>query len=66
MPPPALKHDLMSHDIIKTLLAGHHKARPDLSFPESNSDMMWAVIGLPQKYDVKLRPLPRSVEELLR
>ncbi len=64
MPPPELKHELMASDIIKTLLAGHHVARPDLLYPESCSDMTWAVIGLLQKYDVKLRPLPRSREDL--
>ena len=64
MPPPRLNLELMAGDIIETLLAGHHVARPDLRYPESHSDMTWAVIGLLQKYDVKLRPLPRPRKDL--
>lgn len=65
MAPPRTRPELMVGDIIATLCAGHHRMRPDLSFPESNSDMTWAVLGLLRKYDVVLRPLPRDMDELV-
>lgn len=39
-------------EIIKVLLAGHHEWRPDLSFPESYSDMQGAVRGFLKRFAV--------------
>jgi len=66
MPPPKLKPELMVSDIGSTLLAGHMAAHGSRHqpYPQSHSDMTWAIIGLLQKYDVKLRPLPRTMEDL--
>lgn len=44
-------------DIIATLIAGHKEWRPDLSYPESHSDMQGAVRGLLRMFDVKRRPI---------
>lgn len=59
-----LKVDLakLESDIIETLLAGHNEWRPDLSYPESHSDMQGAVRGLLRMYDVKRRPVAVDLE----
>lgn len=44
-------------DIIETLIAGHKEWRPDLSYPQSHSDMQGAVRGLLRMFDVKRRPI---------
>lgn len=44
-------------DIIDTLIAGHKEWRPDLSYPQSYSDMQAAVRGLLRMFDVKRRPI---------
>lgn len=44
-------------DIIDTLIAGHKEWRPDLSYPQSHSDMQAAVRGLLRMFDVKRRPI---------
>jgi hypothetical protein len=65
MPKPGLKsvaETLLVNDIIETLIAGHKQWRPDLSYPESHSDMTGAVYGLLSKYEIKLRPLPKFLE----
>jgi hypothetical protein len=48
--------------IIETLIAGHKEWRPDLSFPESQSDMQGAVRGLLRMFEVKRRPLPKDLD----
>jgi len=48
----------LESEIIETLLAGHKQWRPDLSYPESHSDMQGAVRGLLRMFEVKRRPLP--------
>jgi hypothetical protein len=60
MPKPNLTPELESleHDIIETLIAGHHQYRSDLAYPESYSDMQGAVRGLLQMFEVKRRALP--------
>lgn len=64
MPKQTLKHPMnqLETDIINTLIAGHKEWRPDLSYPESHSDMQGAVRGLLKMFDVKRRPLPRKLE----
>lgn len=52
----------LEHDIIETLVAGHKEWRPDLSYPESYSDMQGAVRGLLRMFEVKRRPLPEPLE----
>lgn len=53
--------DLLETQIIETLLAGHHEWRPDLSYPESHSDMQGAVPGLLRMFEVRRLPLPREL-----
>lgn len=65
MPPPPIKPKFMVGDIIETLLAGHHQVRSDLRYPESHSDMTWAVMNLLRKYEVKLRPVPLDRADLI-
>lgn len=59
MPKPQLQEpwNRLEGEIIETLIAGHKEWRPDLSFPESYSDMQGAVRGLLRMFDVKRRPL---------
>lgn len=67
MPKPTLKepYHTLEGQIIETLLAGHHEWRPDLSYPESHSDMAGAVRGLMRMFDVKRRPIALEMAELL-
>jgi len=48
----------LARDVIETLLESHKRWRPDLSYPESHSDMLGAVMGLFEMFEVKRRPLP--------
>lgn len=54
--------DALEHDIIETLIAGHHEYRPDLSYPESYSDMQGAVRALLRMYDVRRLPVSRELQ----
>lgn len=54
--------DTLTDDIIKTLTAGLQRSRPDLSYPESYSDMTWAVQGLLEMFEVKYRTLPLRIK----
>jgi hypothetical protein len=67
MPKPPLKEPFaqLARDLIETLIAGHKEYRPDLSYPESHSDMQGAVRALLRKYEVKLRPVPLDRHEIL-
>ena len=51
----------LEHQIIETLLAGHHQWRPDLAFPESYSDMQGAVQAMLKMFEVKRLPLAREL-----
>jgi hypothetical protein len=48
----------LARDVIATLLAGHHRYRAELAYPESHSDMLGAVMGLFEMFEVKRRDLP--------
>jgi len=67
MPKPFLREPFarLASDIVATLLAGHKEWRPDLSYPESHSDMHGAVRALLRKYEVTLRAVPLDREEIL-
>lgn len=52
---------VLEREIIETLLAGHHQYRPDLSYPQSHSDMAGAVRGLLRMFEIKRLPLPRPL-----
>jgi len=60
MPKAEMKQPFASlaRDVIETLLESHKRWRPDLSYPESHSDMLGAVMGLFEMFEVKRRPLP--------
>lgn len=66
MPKPSLRAEFktLASDIIDTLLAGHHEWRPDLSYPQSHSDMQGAVFALLRMYDVKRRPIALEMKDL--
>jgi len=59
-----LRSDLaeLESDIIETLIAGHKEWRPDLSYPESHSDMQAAVRGLLRMYKVERHPIAVELE----
>ncbi len=63
MPKPNLSppNDVLENHIIETLIAGLHQWRPDLSYPESYSDMQACVRAVLVMYDVKRRPLPEPL-----
>lgn len=67
MPKPMLRDEFkaLASDVIETLLAGHHRYRPDLKYPESHSDMQGAVMALLRMYDVKRRPIALEMKDLL-
>jgi len=67
MPKPSLKEPFRSLEcaIIETLIAGHKEWRPDLSYPESHSDMQAAVRGLLRMFDVKRRPIALESKDLI-
>lgn len=60
MPKPFLKEPLaqQEHDMIKTMIAGLHEWRPDLTHPKSYSDYQACVRGLLRMYKIERRPLP--------
>jgi hypothetical protein len=63
MPKAPMKqpYQSLAHDVIETLIASHKRWRPDLSYPESHSDMLGAVMGLLEMFEVKRRALPFRV-----
>ena len=63
MAKPRLQEPLhtLEHDVIETLLAGHHADRPDLAYPESHSDMQSAVRAVLRTFEVKRLPLARTL-----
>lgn len=63
MPKSFLKQPFaqLESDIIATLLAGHHQYRPDLSYPESHSDMQGAVRALLRMYNINRLSIAREL-----
>ncbi len=64
MPPPSLRNPedrWLASAIIETLMEGHRQRRPDLAYPESHSDMTWAVYALLEMFEVKRRPVARRL-----
>lgn len=68
MPKPSLKEPFYSleNDIIETLVAGHKEYRPDLSYPQSHSDMQAAVRGLLRMFDIKRRAIALTIADLIK
>jgi len=64
---PLLKEPFhtLENEIIETLIAGHHEWRPDLSYPESYSDMQAAVRGLLRMFEVKRRPIAIATSAMI-
>lgn len=56
--------DHLEAEILKTLLAGHHLARPDLSYPESHSDMQSGIRALLKRFEVTPRAVPLDWKDL--
>ena len=63
MPKPTLIPDqhLLELELIDTMLAGLHNWRPDLSYPQSHSDMMGCARAIMVMFDVKRSPLPNKL-----
>lgn len=59
MPPHTLipEQEFLCRELIETFLAGLHKSRPDLDYPESHSDMTWAMQAVMSMFEIKRRPL---------
>jgi hypothetical protein len=60
MPKPTLAEPqkTLEHELIETLRAGLHEWRPDLNYPESNSDMQACVRGILKMFKIERSPLP--------
>lgn len=54
----------LERDILDTFLAGHKEARPDLSYPQSTSDMQSGIRALLVMFDIKRRPIALSFNDL--
>lgn len=67
MPKPPLKEpeSSLARDLIDTMIAGLHEWRPDLSYPESGSDMQGCVRALLRMYEIKRRPIALEMRDLL-
>ena len=67
MPKPHLKAEYakLENDIIETFIAGHKEWRPDLSYPESHSDMQGGVRGLLRRFDIKQRPIDKPMSDFI-
>ena len=63
MPKPTLvpEQALLEHEIITTMTAGLQSWRPDLSYPESYSDMQACARAVIAMFEVKRSPLPRKL-----
>ncbi len=63
MPKPFLipEQATLESDLIDTALAGLKEWRPDLSYPESHSDMQACIRGIMQMFEIKRRPLPKPL-----
>lgn len=57
-----LVDNILEAQIIESLLAGHHLYRPDLSYPESYSDMQAAVRGLMKMFKIERRALAEPLK----
>ncbi len=59
MPKPRLREPMrtLETQMIETMIAGLHRGRPDLKYPESHSDMMACARALLRMFEVKRRPL---------
>ncbi len=66
MPKPELKSEFrnLETEMIATFLAGLSKWRPDLSYPESHSDMQAGMRGLIQMFEIKRRPIALDSEDM--
>lgn len=64
MPKPILKkpYDILESQLIQTMLAGHHEWRPDLKYPQSDSDMAGCARALMRRFDIKQRPVDKELE----
>ena len=58
------EYDALEHAIMETFLAGHKEARPDLSYPQSHSDMQSGIRALIVMFDIKRRPIALDWKEL--
>lgn len=55
----------LEHQLIQTMLAGHQYYRPDLTYPESHSDMQGCARGVLLMFDVQRRPLALQWKDIL-
>src|SRR4051812_48801149 len=66
MPKPPLvdEDEKLCSEIIETFLEGLKQWRPDLSYPESHSDMKGGVMALLRMFEIKRRPIakPNRIE----
>jgi hypothetical protein len=54
----------LEQDILATFMAGHLMDRPDLSYPQSTSDMQSGIRALLVMFEIKRRPIALPYAEL--
>jgi hypothetical protein len=54
----------VASDLMETMIAGLHEWRPDLSYPQSHSDLRGCIDAVLRKYEVKLRAVPLDRKEI--
>jgi len=64
MPKPTLLEPdrSLANDIFETFMAGHHEWRPDLSYPQSASDVQGGVLALLKMFKITRRPIAIELE----
>ena len=67
MAKPSLKpeYQQLESAIIDTFIAGHKEWRPDLSYPESYSDMQGGVRALLRRFEIKQRPIDWPMDKFI-
>lgn len=67
MPKPQLtpEYAQLETEIIRTFLAGHSEWRPDLTYPESHSDLQGGVRALLRMFDIQRRPLALPMKHFI-
>lgn len=55
------EESILEHQLIETMLASFREWRPDLSYPESHSDMEACARGIMRMFETKRLPLPRAL-----
>ena len=67
MPKPLLREPFrtLENQLYETMMEGHKQYRPDLSFPESASDMQACTFAILRMFEIKRRPIGLALEDII-